>query len=130
MKISNISNIITSIRNLHLKKKKKIQVIFTKITKILIKNFFQEGFIKNIRKYKKKLINIYIFISFLIKKNINKPILKQISRPSLRIYSNYKKIPKFFGGVGITYYSTSKGIIKDQEVKFNKIGGEVLYYIW
>nr|WDD58080.1 ribosomal protein S8 [Thismia javanica] len=118
------------IKNLHLNVnkiiKKKIRVILINITKFLIIKFLQEGFIKYIRKYK---IKKKIFLSFIFKKY--KLLLKQISRPSLRIYSNYKKIPKFLlGRVGIIFFSTSKGIIKDQEVKLTKIGGEILYYMW
>nr|ANP26546.1 ribosomal protein S8 [Thismia tentaculata] len=129
MQINNILNTINSIKYLYYSKskKKKIIIIFTNITNFLIKKFIEEGFIKNIRKYKKKKLS-FIFKKY--KKKYYKLLLKQISRPSLRIYSNYKKIPKYLGGVGIIYFSTCKGIIKDQEVKLNKIGGEVLYYIW
>ncbi|KAI5677291.1 hypothetical protein M9H77_08241 [Catharanthus roseus] len=41
--------------------------------------------------------------------------LKRISRPGLRIYSNYQRIPRILGGMGIVIISTSRGIITDQE---------------
>nr|AIT93531.1 ribosomal protein S8 [Prasiolopsis sp. SAG 84.81] len=56
--------------------------------------------------------------------------LKRISRPGLRIYANYKEIPKVLGGMGIAILSTSKGIMTDREARFHKIGGEILCSIW
>ena len=56
--------------------------------------------------------------------------LKRISRPGLRIYTNYQGIPKVLGGMGIAILSTSRGIMTDREARLNRIGGEVLCYIW
>ena len=53
-----------------------------------------------------------------------------ISRPGLRIYVNYQGIPKVLGGMGIAILSTSRGIMTDREARLNRIGGEVLCYIW
>ncbi|KAL0912903.1 hypothetical protein M5K25_016318 [Dendrobium thyrsiflorum] len=53
-------------------------------------------------------------------------ILKRISRPGLRIYSNYQRIPKILGGMGIVILSTSRGIMTDREARLEKIGGEIL----
>ena len=51
-------------------------------------------------------------------------------RPGLRIYTNYQGIPKVLGGMGIAILSTSRGIMTDREARLNRIGGEVLCYIW
>lgn len=56
--------------------------------------------------------------------------LKRISKPGLRIYANYKEIPKVLGGMGVAILSTSKGIMTDREARFHKIGGEILCSIW
>jgi len=34
------------------------------------------------------------------------------------------------GGMGIAILSTSRGIMTDREARLNRIGGEVLCYIW
>uniref|UniRef100_A0A2K2CBN2 Small ribosomal subunit protein uS8c n=1 Tax=Populus trichocarpa TaxID=3694 RepID=A0A2K2CBN2_POPTR len=39
--------------------------------------------------------------------------LKCISRPGLRIYSNYQQIPRILDGMGIVILSTSRGIMTD-----------------
>ena len=66
------------------------------------------------------------------RKEPNKTVLnlKQISRPGLRIYSNYQRIPRILGGIGIVILSTSRGIMTDREARLEGIGGEILCYIW
>lgn len=56
--------------------------------------------------------------------------LKRISRPGLRIYAGAEELPKVLGGLGIAIISTNKGVITDKEARKQKIGGEVLAYVW
>lgn len=56
--------------------------------------------------------------------------LKRISKPGLRVYCGYEKLPKVLGGLGIAIISTSKGVMTDKAARNNKIGGEVLAYVW
>ena len=56
--------------------------------------------------------------------------LKRISRPGLRIYSNYQRIPRILGGMGVVILSTSRGIMTDRRARIEGIGGEILCYIW
>uniref|UniRef100_J3LW99 Small ribosomal subunit protein uS8c n=1 Tax=Oryza brachyantha TaxID=4533 RepID=J3LW99_ORYBR len=56
--------------------------------------------------------------------------LKRINQPSLQIYANYQGICKVLSGMGIAILSTFRGIMTDREAQLNRIGGEVLCYIW
>ena len=56
--------------------------------------------------------------------------LKKISKPGCRIYVNSTTIPKVLGGIGIAIISTSKGIMPDRIARQEKIGGELLCYIY
>ena len=56
--------------------------------------------------------------------------LKRISKPGLRVYCGYEQLPKVLGGLGIAIVSTSKGVMTDKQARNNKIGGEVLAYVW
>ena len=56
--------------------------------------------------------------------------MRRISKPGLRVYSNYREIPKVLGGMGIIIISTSGGIMTDREARQKKIGGELLCYVW
>jgi small subunit ribosomal protein S8 len=56
--------------------------------------------------------------------------LKRISKPGLRIYAGYEDLPKVLNGLGIAIISTSKGLMTDRQAREQKIGGEVLAYVW
>nr|YP_009450091.1 ribosomal protein S8 [Burmannia championii]ANK36288.1 ribosomal protein S8 [Burmannia championii] len=127
-----ITNIITSIRNAEIDKKETVRIISTTITETIVKILLQEGFIENVRKHQES--NKYFLVSTLrhrkTRKGVGRTILKRISRPGLRIYSNYQQIPKILGGMGIVILSTSRGIMTDREARLERIGGEILCYIW
>ena len=56
--------------------------------------------------------------------------LKRISKPSVRVYKKYKDIPTVLGGFGLALISTSKGILTDMEARQQRLGGEILCFIW
>nr|AYP35044.1 ribosomal protein S8 [Strelitzia reginae] len=124
-----IADIITSIRNADMHKKETVRIASTNITENIVKILLREGFIENVRKHQEG--NKYFLVSTLRhrRKRIHRT-LKRISRPGLRIYSGYQQIPKILGGTGIVILSTSRGIMTDREARREKIGGELLLYIW
>nr|YP_009728402.1 ribosomal protein S8 [Fritillaria davidii]QIA92031.1 ribosomal protein S8 [Fritillaria davidii]UCU11011.1 ribosomal protein S8 [Fritillaria davidii]UCU11099.1 ribosomal protein S8 [Fritillaria davidii]UCU11182.1 ribosomal protein S8 [Fritillaria davidii] len=127
-----IADIITSIRNADMDKKRTVRIASTNITENIVKILLREGFIENVRKHQES--NKFLLVLTLRhrrnRKGIYRTILKRISRPGLRIYSNYQQIPKILGGMGIVILSTSRGIMTDREARLEKIGGEILCYIW
>ena len=56
--------------------------------------------------------------------------LKRISKPGLRIYAKRDSIPRVLGGLGIAIISTSNGLLTDKQAMRQRIGGEVLAYVW
>ena len=56
--------------------------------------------------------------------------LKRISKPSLHVYSTAEDLPKVLNGLGVAIISTSQGIMSDKQARKQKIGGEVLAYVW
>lgn len=56
--------------------------------------------------------------------------LKRVSTPGRRLYFKYNDIPRVLNGLGISILSTSKGLMKDQDCRRNKAGGELLCNIW
>lgn len=127
-----IAELITSIRNADMNRKRVVRVASTNITETIVKILLQEGFIENVRKHRG--INQSFLVSTLRYRRNRESIkilnLKQISRPGLRIYSNYQRIPRILGGMGIVILSTSRGIMTDREARLERIGGEILCYIW
>jgi small subunit ribosomal protein S8 len=56
--------------------------------------------------------------------------LKRASTPGRRIYTGYSEIPRVLNGLGIAIISTSKGLMKDQDARRNKLGGELVCTVW
>nr|YP_010362663.1 ribosomal protein S8 [Euphorbia tithymaloides]UNS16619.1 ribosomal protein S8 [Euphorbia tithymaloides] len=134
MSRDSIAEIITSIRNADMNRKRTVRIAATNITKNIIKILLREGFIENVRKHRESNTK-FLVLTLRHRKKKKGPYrtslnLKRISRPGLRIYSNYQKIPRILGGMGIVILSTSRGIMTDREARLERIGGEILCYIW
>jgi len=56
--------------------------------------------------------------------------LTRVSTPGRRLYYSYTEIPRVPNGLGISILSTSKGLLKDQDARRQKIGGELLCKVW
>lgn len=56
--------------------------------------------------------------------------LKRVSRPGLRRYVEAKEIPRVLGGMGVAILSTPRGLMSGREARKQKIGGELLAYVW
>ena len=56
--------------------------------------------------------------------------LKRSSTPGRRLYSGYAEIPRVLNGLGLSIISTSKGLMKDQDARRNKLGGELVCTVW
>ena len=56
--------------------------------------------------------------------------IKRVSTPGLRIYKKSAEMPKVLGGVGVAVVSTSHGLMTDREARRQRLGGEVLCYVW
>lgn len=127
-----IADMLTRIRNANLARHQIVQVPATKITRNIIKVLQEEGFIYNFEEIGDKLRN-YLIISLKYKGDKKRPViteLKRVSKPGLRVYANYKELPKVLGGIGIAIISTSQGVMTDRQARYSGLGGEVICYIW
>ena len=127
-----IADMLTRIRNANTAKHDTVDVPASKM-KIAIANILvDEGYIA---KYDLVDAGPYqnIHISLKYGDNKNERIisgLKRISKPGLRVYAGKDELPRVLGGLGIAILSTNKGVITDKEARKEKVGGEVLAFIW
>ena len=56
--------------------------------------------------------------------------IRRTSTPGRRIYAGYSEIPRVLNGLGIAILSTSKGLMKDQDARRQKLGGELVCTVW
>lgn len=126
-----LADMYTRIRNAHRVAKETVDIPFSKLKEKIIQIFKEEGYIENYKVLEndsKPLIRIKFKYGKKGKKVINN--IKQISKPGLRVYVNTDEIPRVLGGLGVAVITTSKGIITDDKCRREKVGGEVLCYIW
>ncbi|MGX7591209.1 30S ribosomal protein S8 [Candidatus Karelsulcia muelleri] len=124
-----IADCLTRIRNGCLAKKDIIYIQYSKLKQKIIKILLEQGFIVNYKLKQNKIIKVYLKYIYPKKNSVIKYI-KRISKPSLRKYSRSKNLPRVLNGLGIAIISTSKGIITDKLARKNKIGGEIICYVY
>ncbi len=56
--------------------------------------------------------------------------IRRVSKPGLRIYAGCDEMPRVMNGLGIAIVSTSKGIMTDKQARREKVGGEVIAFVW
>lgn len=123
-----IADMLTRIRNANQRFHKSVDIPFSKTKLQILTLLKREGYINSIKISKDKL-KIVIFLKYNGK---NKRItgLKRISKPGLRVYSKSTELPKVLNGLGLAIISTSKGIITGKQAFLQKLGGEVIAYVW
>ena len=126
-----ISDMLTRIRNASMIRAEKVDVPASKLKLEIIKIFKEKGFIKGYKILKDKRQGI-LRISLKYAPDGEKAIsgIKRVSKPGRKVYVDKKKIPTVMGGFGTAVISTSKGVVADAICNREKIGGEVLCYIW
>jgi len=61
------------------------------------------------------------------------PVIKKlgrISKPGLRKYVNSEEIPRSINGLGVNIISTSKGVMTGKQATREKVGGELICYVY
>ncbi len=126
-----IADLLTRIRNALTAKHETVTVPASKMKKAIADILVEEGFVKSAEIVENEgRSDIVIVLKYGAKNEKVISNLKRISKPGLRVYCGYEKLPKVLGGLGIAIISTSKGVMTDKAARNNKIGGEVLAYVW
>ena len=120
-----LSDMITRIRNANLREKVSVAMPSSKVKVSVAKVLKDEGYILNykVTEDKKPVLEIDL------KYYDGKPVIEEITRsskPSLRVYTSSKDLPKVKSGLGVAIVSTSKGVMSDRSARSNGVGGEIL----
>ena len=128
-----IADYLTRLRNAIHAGHRVVEVPASNLKKEITKILFDQGYILN---YKfidgvntQGVIKIALKYDPVDRVNAIKG-LKRVSRPGLRQYTGYKDMPRVLNGLGIAILSTSKGVMTNKKAAEEKIGGEVLCYVY
>ena len=125
-----IADFLTVIRNGLMAKKENVDIPASRMAKSVLEILKKTRFIDNfklIEDKKQGVLRVYLKYIFGKPAIIN---VQRISKPGLRKYVRRDKIPRVLRGRGMAIISTSKGLITDDEARGQKLGGEVICYVW
>jgi len=124
-----IADMLTIIRNGCRAQKIEVVAPYSRLKTEILRVLLEDGFINNFTlDSKKKKITIMLKYA----KNGESVIrnLERVSKCSRRVYVSKNEIPYVLGGLGTAILTTSEGVLGDREARRNKVGGEVIAYVY
>jgi small subunit ribosomal protein S8 len=131
MRSDPIADFLTRIRNASRAEHEKVDIPASKLKIRLAEILKTEGFIKNYRVLednRQGMLRVYLKYGPGNEKLISG--LVRVSTPGRRVYVTHDRIPTILGGMGVAIVSTSRGVMTDREARQQRVGGEVLAYVW
>lgn len=126
-----IADLIISIKNSAHARRRTAVLPYSKVSKNIAEVLVKEGFLSSV---KEENVDGKKMLSVILKFNKRIPAVRDvdiISKPSLRIYSNAKKLVEIKRrGRHKVIMSTSKGIMEASKAQKEGVGGEILFTIW
>ncbi len=126
-----IADMLTRIRNAVMVRHDSVLIPASRMKLSIAKILKDEGFISDyelLRVKPHRAIKIHLKYS-----DKNQPVLsglERVSKPGLRVYVGWQEIPRVAGGLGIAILSTPSGVMTGQQAWRQRIGGELLCYVW
>ena len=131
MKSDPVADLLTRIRNGSRAEHEKVDIPSSKLKVRIVEILKDEGFIKNYRVLddpKQGTLRVYLKYGPANEKVISG--LVRVSKPGRRVYVTHDKVPSILAGMGVAIVSTSRGVVSDRDARKQKVGGEVLAYVW
>ena len=123
-------DLLAKIKNAEMAKKKKLTAPFSKFDLAVAKVLVKAGYLNDVQK---KSSNRQSFLEIKLVDAKKRPVIngfKIISKPSRRIYIDYRRLSPVKQGYGLAVVSTPQGVLSGQEAKKKKVGGEYLFQVW
>ena len=127
-----ISDMLTRIRNAVQVRQEAVEVPASRMKSSLLKLLSDEGFITSFKSVDEDSVNKKLEVQLRYYEDKTPVIqgLKRVSKPGLRVYVVKNEVPRYFGGIGVAFMSTSKGVMTGQQARRQGVGGELLFYVW
>ena len=127
-----IAEYLTRLRNAIKARHRVVEVPASNLKKEITRILFEKGYILNFKFIDEGVQGVIKIAWKYNDRNKMNSIkrLDRISSPGLRRYVGYRNMPRVLNGLGIAILSTSKGVMTNKEASEQKIGGEVLCYVY
>ena len=125
-----IADMLTRIRNAGRAGHATCDVPASHLKKAIADILVQEGYLASVEEQAEgPQGNLHLTLRYQGKNSVIRGI-RRISKPGLRVYSDSQNMPRVLGGLGIAIISTNRGVMTDRKARKEKVGGEVLAYVW
>ncbi|WP_029037141.1 30S ribosomal protein S8 [Salinimicrobium xinjiangense] len=127
-----IADYLTRIRNAVAANHRVVEIPASNLKKEMTKILFDQGYILSY-KFDDSTAQGSIKIALKYDKVTKEPVIKKIqriSKPGLRKYAGANELPRILNGLGIAIVSTSHGVMTGKQAQQEKVGGEVLCYVY
>ncbi|MDT0295508.1 30S ribosomal protein S8 [Mesonia ostreae] len=127
-----IADYLTRIRNAVAASHRVVEIPASNLKKQMTKILFDQGYILSY-KFEEETAQGTIKIALKYDKDTKESVIKKlnrISKPGLRKYAGADELPRILNGLGIAIVSTSHGVMTGTQAKKEKVGGEVLCYVY
>ncbi len=126
-----IADMFARIKNAIVRKKEFVKIPGSKFKKAILDLLKKEKYILDysIEPLSEYSYNFVVKLKYYKGKSVINDIVR-LSKPGRRIYKSYNEIPKVLSGMGLTILSTSKGVVSHREAIKNKVGGEVIGFVY
>lgn len=125
-----IADMLTRIRNANKNHIAKVEMPSSNEKKAIADILVKEGYITSYKIEGTKIKTLTVTLKYSSKGERIISDLKRISTPGMRVYASVNELPKVLNGLGIAIISTSKGVMTDKNARDQKLGGEVIAYVW
>ena len=125
-----IADMLTRIRNANQMKHATVSMPASKLKCEILRVLKAEGYISDyVLKEEENKKTIEVTLKYVNKQRVIQGI-KRISKPGLRVYAKTNELPRVLNGLGVAIISTSSGIMTDRDARKQKLGGEVIAFVW
>ena len=124
-----IADMLTRIRNAQRASLPTVEMPHSKLKESMANLLRREGYITDVAVEGKTIKKITIKLKYQGRKGVIEGV-RRVSTPGLRRYIGVDEIPRVRGGLGTAVVSTSQGLMSGTQARKNKLGGELLCYVW
>lgn len=127
-----IADYLTRIRNAVAASHRVVEIPASNLKKEITKILFDQGYILSY-KFEDNTAQGTIKIALKYDRLTKEPVIKKIqriSKPGLRKYAGADELPRILNGLGVAIVSTSHGVMTGKQARAEKVGGEVLCYVY
>ena len=126
-----IADGLTKVRNASRARHETVELRASKFMAQILEVLKREGFIRTYKAIgdtpSQRALRVYLKHA---KRTPAITDVTRISKPGIRVYRRCTELPRVLGGLGTVVVSTSRGLMTEREAYQQRLGGEIVCYIW